>query len=177
MSTKVAEAKIRAKEAEEALWLAEREAAALEAAASLKEASYKLWYACDRANWADGTREASQALDAARDHLARTCLGAEGRVAKLIALDPERWPVGEDSDVHYYSYTTDDDLAREVATMIFDRGFGRGQYYEENRLEWEATEPGEVERFAETCEEIHKALGEELGGLAIAAWKAGRHDT
>jgi len=163
-----------AEKAEGALRTAEIEAAARDAEGALREATRAVWEVCNLGEWTDPLVRANEAAEDARDALAVACLGAKERLAKLTELDPDRWTPYHKTENPYGArpsgFTKDSDVAYDVATWLFDSGFGRA----EGINEWWG-DP-ERERFEKVTTRIAKVLGE-VGVAGIKAWREGRHDT
>ena len=145
--------------------------AALETLKALKETSHLVWKICNLKDWDDESKALYEKAQSFEDELATTLLGAGDRRRKLFELDPERWPLEGEYKTRAGYYPTDESVSYAIATMIFDKGFGRGhnKAYEEmsavDKARWRA--------LKDRAEDILGAVGTE----GFELWRKGRHDT
>lgn len=175
---KVTIAKNRVQRAEEALAaankelvLAQVETQSLEVLKSHKATTHPVWEICQLTDWSDESKALYNKVQDLEDEVASTLLGADERIKKLNALNPERWPLTGEYRVRAGDYPTDKDMSYAISTAIFDAGFGRGS--QETFDGFDAATRESFKAFRRLAVETCGDAGEQ----GFQLWFEGRHDT
>ena len=168
---RVAKAQLELAKAKETARIAELEALCRKAEKALKAAGSALYEVSYFTEFDPEFMAVGEAFNKMRSEFCAVAFGARRRLELLNKLDPDRWPLEGEFARDLSGLTEDEDMAYDIATWIFDSGFGRGS--EGAYAMFDEKDKG---RFNTQLNRAVEVLGD-IGTLGFELWAQGRHDT